>query len=230
MSIYVVSDLHGESLLFHKLLDMIHFSNEDHMYIIGDVIDRGPDGIAMLLEIMATPNMTLLLGNHELMMQQFFSQEATELEIRRWNRNGNTPTLDAYLKLDPESKKRIMEYIQSLPTHIEITIGGVIYYLVHGFPGKNVHDEVWHRPTVTDCNPIPGTTLIIGHTPVLYMLETEEDRYLQMAEMIRRNEHPAILHATGFIDIDCGCSMEEPIKTLGCLRLDDMAEFYSFNP
>ena len=24
--------------------------------------------------------------------------------------------------------------------------------------------------------------------------------------------------------------LEDPIKPLGCLRLDDMAEFYSFNP
>jgi len=46
--------------------------------------------------------------------------------------------------------------------------------------------------------------------------------------MIRRGEQPRILHAPGVIDIDCGCSLEDPIKTLGCLRLDDMAEFYVF--
>ena len=230
MSTYVVSDLHGEAQLFHKLLDQIHFSSEDHLYILGDVIDRGQDGIALLLEIMATSNMTLLLGNHEHMMLQYFSPEATETEIRRWNKNGNTPTRDAFLTLDPESKMRIMEYLQSLPTHMEVIVGGIIYYLVHGFPGENVHDEVWHRPAMTDCNPISGTTLIIGHTPVLYLLETKENREHRMAEMIHKNEHPAILHTSGFIDIDCGCSLEDPIKTLGCLRLDDMAEFYSFNP
>jgi len=83
MSTYVVSDLHGESHLFRDVLRQIHFSNEDHLYILGDVIDRGPDGIALLQEIMVTPNMTLLLGNHEYMMLQYFSPEATETDTRR---------------------------------------------------------------------------------------------------------------------------------------------------
>ena len=228
MSTYVVSDLHGELHLFQELLKQIRFSKEDHLYILGDVIDRGPDGIALLQDIMVHPNMTLLLGNHEYMMLQYFAPEATETEIRRWNKNGNTPTRDAYLRLEPAEQMRITEYIQSLPTHLTVNVGDKNYYLVHGFPGENVHDEVWHRPTIADPNPISNTTLIIGHTPVLYMQESKEKREERIAEMIRRGEHPRIFHAPGFIDIDCGCSLEDPIKTLGCLRLDDMAEFYVF--
>ena len=98
MSIYVVSDIHGESELFYDILKQIRFTDEDHLYILGDVIDRGPDGIALLRRIMNTPNMTLLLGNHEYMMLQYFSPWATDTEIRRWNKNGNTPTRDAYLR------------------------------------------------------------------------------------------------------------------------------------
>lgn len=230
MGTYVVSDLHGEAELFHKLLDQIRFSEEDHLYILGDVIDRGPDGITLLQEIMATPNIILLLGNHEYMMLKYFSSEATETEVRRWNKNGNAPTRDAYLELVPAEQMRITEYLQNLPTHMEISIGNNIYYLVHGYPGENVHDEVWYRPSMTDANPIPNTTLIIGHTPVPYMQETKENREQRIAEMIRNGEHPKILHTPGFIDIDCGCSLEDPIKALGCLRLEDMAEFYAFNP
>ena len=44
-----------------------------------------------------------------------------------------------------------------------------------------------------------------------------------------RGERPQILFAEGFIDIDCGCSYCEPMKTLGCLRLDDLAEFYEYS-
>ena len=229
MGTYVISDLHGEAHLFHKLLDQIRFSNEDHLYILGDVIDRGPDGIALLQEIMATPNITLLLGNHEYMMLQYFSPNATEIEVKRWNKNGNMPTRDAYLKFAPAEQMQMIEYLQSLPPHIEITIGDENYYLVHGFPGENVHDEVWYRPSITDSNPIPNTTLIIGHTPVLYMQEEKDNREHRIAEMIRTGEHPKILHTPGFIDIDCGCSLDDPIKTLGCLRLEDMAEFYAYN-
>ena len=103
------------------------------------------------------------------------------------------------------------------------------YYLVHGFPGENVHDEVWTRPAIDTANPMPGTILIIGHTPVLHMQCAKEDREDRIAEMIRNGEHPQILHAPGFINIDCGCSYDDPIKTLGCLRLDDMEAFYTHN-
>ena len=52
MSIYVMSDVHGEDELFHAMLKQIRFSEKDTLYILGDVIDRGPNGIALLQEIM----------------------------------------------------------------------------------------------------------------------------------------------------------------------------------
>ena len=71
MAHYVVADIHGEADRFHAMLEKIQFSDEDTLYIIGDVIDRGPDGIKLLQEIMNTPNMVMLLGNHEYMMLQY---------------------------------------------------------------------------------------------------------------------------------------------------------------
>ena len=65
--IYCMSDLHGERALFEQMLERIRFSDGDRLYIIGDVIDRGPDGVDLLERIMEAPNMTLLLGNHEQM-------------------------------------------------------------------------------------------------------------------------------------------------------------------
>ena len=65
--IYCVSDIHGELDKFERLLDLIQFSDADHLYVIGDVIDRGAMGVDILDRIMAAPNMTMLLGNHEQM-------------------------------------------------------------------------------------------------------------------------------------------------------------------
>lgn len=64
---YCMSDLHGEKDLFDKMLEKIHFSFQDHLYILGDVIDRGPHGVELLEQIMASDNITMLLGNHEQM-------------------------------------------------------------------------------------------------------------------------------------------------------------------
>ncbi len=55
MAHYVMSDIHGEADRFHAMLEKIHFSDDDTLYILGDVIDRGPDGISLLREIMASP-------------------------------------------------------------------------------------------------------------------------------------------------------------------------------
>lgn len=86
MAHYVMGDIHGEADRFHAMLKKIQFSEDDILILLGDVIDRGPDGIALLLEIMEMPNAIMLLGNHEYMMLQFLSPDATDIEIRRWNK------------------------------------------------------------------------------------------------------------------------------------------------
>ena len=92
MAHYVVADIHGEADRFYTMLEKIQFSDADTMYILGDVVDRGPDGIKLLQDIMKRTNMVMLLGNHEYMMLQYFSPDATSEQIRRWNRNGNGST------------------------------------------------------------------------------------------------------------------------------------------
>ena len=226
MAHYVMGDIHREADRFHAMLEKIHFSEEDTLILLGDVIDRGPDGIALLLEIMAMPNVIMLLGNHEYMMLQYFSPEATSTEIRRWNRNGNAPTLAAYLKQKAKVQQRILAYLRSLPTHLDIEVDGKWFYLVHGFPGDNVHDEVWTRPNMESENPIPDCRLIIGHTKVLSMIQPEEKRIGYAMELEDKGEHLEILHAPGFVNLDCGCGYDMPIKALACIRLEDMVEYY----
>lgn len=226
MAHYVLSDLHGEADRFHAMLKTIHFSDADTLYIIGDVIDRGPDGIALLREIMNTPNMVMLLGNHEYMMLQYLSPDATELQIRRWNRNGNAPTLAAWLKLSAKEQQQILYFLRTRPVHLELTVNGTGFYLVHGFPGGNVHDEVWGRPGIDDPNPVPDRRLIIGHTPVLSLIKPEEKQIEYGMELEKRGEHLRIYHAPGFMDIDCGCGHSLPVKALACYCLETGGEFY----
>ena len=143
MAHYVMGDIYCEADRFHAMLKKIHFSEEDILILLGDVIDRGPDGIALLLEIMEMPNVIMLLGNHEYMMLRYLSPDATSTDIRRWNWNGNASTLAAYLKEKTKVQQRIRSYLQNLPTNMELEVNGNRFYMVHGFPGENVHDEVW---------------------------------------------------------------------------------------
>ena len=45
MSTFVLSDIHGEYNKFINMLDKIHFSDKDTLYVLGDVLDRGPEPI-----------------------------------------------------------------------------------------------------------------------------------------------------------------------------------------
>lgn len=62
---YCISDLHGKYALFRKMLEAIRFSEQDVMYICGDIIDKGENSIRLAKYISSFPNMYCILGNHE---------------------------------------------------------------------------------------------------------------------------------------------------------------------
>ena len=79
--VYVTSDLHGYSLEgFVDFLGKVGFCDDDFLYILGDVIDRGKDGVKILKWLMRKRNAQLILGNHEAMMLacDFLFEEITD--------------------------------------------------------------------------------------------------------------------------------------------------------
>lgn len=84
---YVLSDIHGRKDRFDNILKQIDLQPDDTLYILGDVIDRNPDGVAILRQIMAMPNVKMLLGNHEYMMLQAISYyNDADIEVSEYNR------------------------------------------------------------------------------------------------------------------------------------------------
>lgn len=61
---YVMSGIHGYCREYREMLEKIAVSNTDLLYIIGNVVDRGPDVIPLLEGIVARCNVCLLAGNH----------------------------------------------------------------------------------------------------------------------------------------------------------------------
>ena len=59
---YVISDLHGYPLEKLKmLLAKANFSEDDFLYILGDVVDRNGDGgVEMLCWLLSQPNIAYL--------------------------------------------------------------------------------------------------------------------------------------------------------------------------
>ena len=69
---YIVSDIHGEYELFVRLLERISFSEEDEMFICGDVIDKGPQPIRLAKLVSSCDNIHCIIGNHELAFLKYY--------------------------------------------------------------------------------------------------------------------------------------------------------------
>jgi len=66
--IYLVGDLQGCCSPFERLLQTIDCSpSRDHIYVLGDLVNRGPDSLGVLRRLRELDNAaTCLLGNHDL--------------------------------------------------------------------------------------------------------------------------------------------------------------------
>jgi len=68
MALYCIGDIQGCDSALGRLLDLIDFSaSRDTVYLLGDLVNRGPDSAAVLRRCMAHGDaMRPLLGNHDL--------------------------------------------------------------------------------------------------------------------------------------------------------------------
>lgn len=66
--IYLVGDLQGCCDPLTRLLHTIDFSpSRDHLFVLGDLVNRGPDSLGVLRKLRALgTSLTALLGNHDL--------------------------------------------------------------------------------------------------------------------------------------------------------------------
>ena len=246
MSTYVISDLHGQYEIFDKLLEKAAFSDSDTLYMLGDAIDRGPDGIRILQRVMEAPNMDLLLGNHEIMMLDTIAPDGScssdygnlpGKNSERWiHRNGGNKTYFRYKQLKKEERVRLLEWMNSRKISEVVEAGGTTFLLTHSFferdkigiPYKEigyeaVWDIVWKSPFRDDIYAHPSEyaavlpwKVVIGHVPVLYMTNGKGSLEPYRLENI--------------INIDGGCAsmgMKEYREVSGgiLLRLDDMKSF-----
>ena len=131
--IYCVSDIHGDLDKLERMMELIRFSDADHLYIIGDVIDRGVMGVDILRWIMAAPNMTMLLGNHEQMCLDTLGPKNEFGARDLWRQNGGMPT-----------------YRELLYHRMPTERGSILRFLAAGSSGSR------GRPTeVSSCSRLP---------------------------------------------------------------------------
>ncbi len=67
MATYAIGDLQGCAGEFDDLLNAIEFSREDRLWLLGDLVNRGPGSLAVMQRITDMDDQcTVVLGNHDL--------------------------------------------------------------------------------------------------------------------------------------------------------------------
>lgn len=139
-STYVCSDLHGEYPAYQAIIDQLE--EKDKLYILGDVIDRGPDGIKILQDIMKRKEkgqVEFLIGNHELMMvQALILGDKTQEKNWTSKENSGEVTKKAFEKLSPADQNSIKEFLLDSYVYKNIDVDSQQVHFVHA---KAVQDK-----------------------------------------------------------------------------------------
>lgn len=173
MSVYAISDLHGQIELYYKIKQFL--KPEDKVYFLGDAGDRGPHCFETIKAIAADPQFVYMKGNHEDMlvkaMKSFYSDYPDPWDLTLLSYNGGRPTFNEWLK--EEHPEIWIPYLEKLPMYLEYdSPKGHKVCLSHaGFtPGttEESRDYIWDRNHLSDdydINKYSNIYIIFGHTP-----------------------------------------------------------------
>ncbi len=234
MRTYVISDIHGEYEQFLSLLEQIDLKEEDSLYVLGDVLDRGEHPIRVLQYLMNMPNAYCIAGNHELMalenMKVLLHEITDEFldtlndeaygKLVDWIYNGAKTTIKEFYSLGKEERNDVLDFLGEFSAYEEVEVNGQAYILVHaGFQNfsrsraiedYSIDELVWERPDyeVPYFNDI---IVVTGHTPT---------------QSIEINPNPGyVFRANNHIAIDCGACFEGGRLAAICLETGE--EYYS---
>lgn len=231
--LYAMSDIHGEYDKYLKMLDKIHFGEEDTLYILGDVVDRGDQPARILQDMAMRENVFPIMGNHEAVAMEMMKHLLVEIteenaeshidaelmsRLMDWQMDGGSATMKDFRRLTPDERADLMDYMSDFSLYETVDAGERTFVLVHAglhnfSPARSLRsyqaDELlferhdYGRRYFDDLS----VYIVTGHTPTTALTGKAE-----------------IYHANNNILIDCGAAF--PGGRLACLCLDTMEEFY----
>ncbi len=207
-----VSDIHGCIKTFRALLeDQVVLTKKDHLFLLGDYVDRGPDSKGVLDHIMKLQGegyqVTCLKGNHEQMMYNAWKDPN---DAPLWLVNGGQQALNSFETDDPAAiPEKYINFIDRLDYFVEadrfifVHAGlnfkgdeedkgqGQFLWRMHN-PLKDTEPMMWIRWWYSDIDWhwLRDRVIVHGHTP------RTNDEIWDMYDELSQSQ---------VIDIDNGC-------------------------
>ena len=215
---YVMSDIHGMGALLEKMLEKLSFSEEDVLYILGDMIDRGPDPAKVLDIASSRGNIIPLRGNHEDEFINWYDNEIARM-FQKYYYNTYDILMDS--RCTREKLPEYVGFMKSLPFYKKLKLEDKCFLLAHASTEeilqawKKKDRLIWDTSMVDRKKGIPGYFSIVGHVPTFVIRGFPK-------------EAAKIWHSPDgrLIDVDCGAVFPDLGGRLGCLCLETGEEYY----
>ena len=231
--IYVMSDLNGHLDQFNEMLQKIRFRNRDELYLLGNIIDCGPQPIPLLMDLMMRENVYPIIGYREYRFLNCFKDMPSDVTMKdlsgvmtpqqlalfsEWVKDGGNSTLTQFMELEAEDREAIIDYLsesacydvaESCNKEYLLTGGGIKDYT----PGTDPEEY--------------EAEAFLEELSAEELQSWEEDRILVFGRMpvteLKDGESGVVYFGDSYVGINCDIANG---GRLGCLRLGDEQDFY----
>lgn len=127
---YVVADPHGAFSTLYGALEAVGFDPDcDRLFIVGDLIDRGPDSW-MCAELLEQPWVFAVRGNHEDMLIELYKNGEPPPGVLEYMSRHNG--FGWWMDTSPARREAVLAAVRRLPVVIELETERGMAGLVHG--------------------------------------------------------------------------------------------------
>lgn len=250
MSTYVFSDVHGHRATLERALERVSPTEEDRIFCLGDMIDRGPDPVGVLKVVRALPNACVLMGNHEDLMVSCLDHPDDALAMMNWVLNGGGATSSGLGELDHDEAAELVSWVRGLPRWSCAEVGGRLYLFVHAGVRLGarvpeawdlaaaeaylaaqdpedvtwIREEFWGAPAGLSGADGTGPVVVAGHTPTPYLEHMAHD--LDRSPTGEDGLARMVRVGPDRWDVDCGAAGGAGFGQVLVLRLEDGKELY----
>ncbi|MCC9135714.1 metallophosphoesterase family protein [Pontibacter silvestris] len=171
MARYALTDIHGCAKTFKALvLDQLRLEKEDELYVLGDLVNKGPDSKGVLDFILHLQKqhyqVYCLRGNHDHMLLKAIKKGADAVKLTPTEKEHLLKSFD--IKHVEDIPKKYIKFLKKLPFYLKLPD----YLLVHaGFDFRQADifsdtDAMLNiRNYKVDWEKIENKRLLHGHTP-----------------------------------------------------------------
>lgn len=197
MNKYVLTDIHGCLKTFEGLIKKIGFSKNDQLFLLGDLIDRGPNSKGVIDYIWKLQSdgydVACIRGNHDQMMLSAFQRMDWQ---RTWLINGGWTTVESFqANTLNDIPNQYFYFIKHMDFFIEVDN----FILVHAGlncmtenPLEDTEAMMWIRNWYKDIDYswLKDRIIVHGHTPIA------KEKAIEMFDNVSDQQ---------YLNLDTGC-------------------------